>query len=168
MKKTFKEIHGKTRLGKFLQDKSPKLLKIALNVVGDLIPGTSEFTTKISKIIDSSEELYDDDKIELLELIKLDFESTKDARNMYQNTGHDIADKLAVNIIRNNLIIIGALILIDIVAVIILKDYGQVLAIISGFIGMAIGNLFSERNQVISFFFGSSAGSKMKDLKLNK
>jgi hypothetical protein len=40
-KKTFKEIHNKTRIGMFLKKKAPKLLDIALEVAGSLIPGTS-------------------------------------------------------------------------------------------------------------------------------
>jgi hypothetical protein len=44
-----------------------------------------------------------------------------------------------------------------------LDGKGEVIAIVSNFIGIAIGNLFSERQSVVNFFFGSSVGSKLKD-----
>jgi hypothetical protein len=44
-----------------------------------------------------------------------------------------------------------------------LKDEGEVIAIVSNFIGIAMGHLFNERQSVINFFFGSSRGSKLKD-----
>jgi len=39
----------------------------------------------------------------------------------------------------------------------------ELVAIVSNFIGITIGQLFNERQAVVNFFFGSSKGSKDKD-----
>jgi len=94
-------------------------------------------------------------------------DNVMDAREMYEKTNHDTADKLADRVMKWNLPVILALVLINIASVIYLKENGTVIAIISNFIGMAMGQLFTERQSVVNFFFGSSKGSKEKQDKIN-
>ena len=49
-----------------------------------------------------------------------------------------------------------------------LQDNASLIAIASNIIGVAIGNLFNERQAIINFFFGSSIGSKEKDNEITK
>lgn len=115
-----------------------------------------------------------------LELKKLDFEKLKleldkqkeanrheeakynKAHETYQ-TKSDMADDIAKQIITRNLPIIGVLVLVNVLLVYFLKDNASLIAIASNIIGVAIGNLFNERQAIVNFFFGSSIGSKEKD-----
>lgn len=85
----------------------------------------------------------------------------QNARAMYKETDHEMADDIAGKIINWNLVIIMALVGVQ-VYVIISVD-GQVAAVITGVVGTVVGSLINERNTVVNFFFGSSKGSKDKD-----
>jgi hypothetical protein len=74
------------------------------------------------------------------------------------------ADKIADQIIVYNLPVIALLVLANVVIVHFLKDEATLIAISSQVIGIAIGKLFAERQAIVNFFFGSSMGSKEKDL----
>jgi len=91
-------------------------------------------------------------------------ENTNKARDMYKSTGHEEADRIASHVIKYNLPVILALVVINIMAVTYLER-GEIIAIVSNFIGMAIHALFNERQSVINFFFGSSKGSRDKSKK---
>jgi hypothetical protein len=148
-----------TKIGAFLKDKAPDVL----DVVGDLLPDKGALGI-VKNVIDKAVP----DKKEALALKKeissMEREYLKDvqdAREMYENTDHKQADKIADKIINWNLIIILALVIIQ-VLVIMYVD-GQVAAVITGVVGTVIGALINERNTVVNFFFGSSQGSKDKD-----
>lgn len=78
-------------------------------------------------------------------------------------------DTIATKIINNNLPFIVLLVLINIAVVYFLRDkeYSVLVAAVSNIIGITIGNLFTERQSVVNFFFGSSIGSKDKQDRLN-
>ncbi|WP_294962617.1 hypothetical protein [Sulfurimonas sp.] len=89
------------------------------------------------------------------------------AHETYQNKG-DMGDKIAEQIIKRNLPIIGILVIVNVLLVYFLKDSATLIAIASNIIGITIGNLFAERQAIVNFFFGSSIGSKDKDKQLHK
>jgi len=80
-KKSFKEIHEKTKVGLFLKKNAPKLLEIVLNTAGSLIPGGAGIANVIGGLIGSNPtgELSEAQKEELdnyveLELRKMEVE----------------------------------------------------------------------------------------------
>ena len=165
-KKTFKEIHGKGRLGMFLKDKGPDLLKTILGVAGGLIPGASGVADTISGLIKGSD-LPEDIKQEALDMWKMDLEDIQNARKMYMSTDHEMADEVARKVISYNLWVAMGAIVIEIFSVIYIDDK-ILIAIISSAIASFTTALLQERQQVINFFFGSSRGSKDKQKELNR
>lgn len=107
-----------------------------------------------------------------LELIKLALaEKQEDNRHTESlfNKAHDtyqvnggMSDTIASQIIKRNLPIIGLLVLCNVAIVYFMQDNPNLIAIVSQIIGIAIGNLFAERQAIINFFYGSSLGSKVK------
>jgi hypothetical protein len=154
-----------TKLGAFLKDKAPQVL----NIVGELMPesGTLGVVKNLIKVTvpdrDKRETIASELNEKTLEIEKEFLEDTQNAREMYQNTGHKMADSIAEKVIKINLPVIFCLIVANVAAVWLLQGKGEIIAIVSNFIGIAIGHLFNERQSVINFFFGSSQGSKNKD-----
>lgn len=168
------------------------LAGFGLNFVKDLIMDNGEDLVKegIKKVtgIDLSKKKPADltsaevEKINSykLDLEKLDFEKLKleidkakednrheeakfnKAHQTYQNKS-DMADGIASQIINRNLPIIAILVIVNVALVYFMKDKPSLIAIASNIIGVAIGNLFNERQAIVNFFFGSSIGSKEKD-----
>jgi hypothetical protein len=97
------------------------------------------------------------------ELKKLAFEDRKSARNMYQ-VHHSQADQIAERIMKWNLVAILMLVVIQGLSYHFLKDQTELLMAVTSIISMAIKSLFDERKDVTGFFFGSSMGSKNKDI----
>ena len=89
------------------------------------------------------------------------------AHNTY-NQDNDMSDKIANQIISWNLVIIGILVLANVAIVYFMQENPNLIAIVSQIIGIAIGNLFAERQAIVNFFYGSSLGSKIKDLDFYK
>ncbi len=83
-------------------------------------------------------------------------------------TNNQQADKIADLVIKWNLPIIAILVLVNILIVYYMQDNATLIAIVSQVIGIAIGKLFSERQAIIDFFFGSSIGSKEKDVSIKQ
>jgi len=107
--------------------------------------------------------------------LQLEFESVKEenrhdeanrskAHETYQ-VNHGMADSVAKQIIDRNLPIIGLLVIVNVSLVYFMSDKPSLIAIASNIIGVAIANLFNERQAIVNFFFGSSIGSKIKDKK---
>ena len=86
----------------------------------------------------------------------------KDARDSYK-THHEEADKVSRSIMSRNLPTVFALVIVNILCTYYFKDDGNIIAIVSNIIGIVIGQLLSERQSVVGFFFGSSLGSKIKN-----
>lgn len=100
-------------------------------------------------------------------LEKLDEQSRQRASEQY-SIHNEQADKIADSIMSRNLPTVFALVVINAVVVYLFTHYaanqiGQV-AIISNLIGVVIGSLIQERQQVVSFFFGSSLGTKLQSV----
>jgi len=147
-----------TKLGAFLKDKAPDVLSL----VGDLLPDKGAIgmiKNAINMVVPSEEKAeimgtVDDMSEELLK-------DVQNAREMYKDTDHTLADNVAKKIINWNLIIIMALVGIQVY--VIMSVDGQVAAVITGVVGTVVGSLINERNTVVNFLFGSSMGSKSKD-----
>lgn len=109
-------------------------------------------------------ELNHKQKLEELKIRELEIEQEKysKAHDSYQNN-NNMADKIANLIINWNLPVIFILVVINVVIVNEFEDNAPLISIVSNVIGIAIGKLFTERQAVINFFFGSSIGSKEKD-----
>lgn len=89
---------------------------------------------------------------------------TQDAREMYKHQS-EAADRIAHFIMRFNLPAVAGLLVLQVVAMLFLKNNAEVLALVSTSVGFVINALLNERQQVAGFFFGSSLGSKAKGLK---
>lgn len=99
---------------------------------------------------------------QVLELAKLENKKYDKAHETYQ-TKNEMADNIASQIINRNLPIIAILVIMNVGLVYYMQDHASLIAIASNIIGVAIGNLFNERQAIVNFFFGSSMGSKQKD-----
>jgi len=164
-----KEKFKDTKVGGFLSDIAPELFKTGLSLASGFLPDGG-LLEKLADKIKTSDEISSEQKVEALAFLTLDLKDLADARAMYKTTDHKMADTIANRIIKFNLPVIIGLVLANIAAVMLLDGKGEVIAIVSNFIGIAIGNLFNERQSVVNFFFGSSLGSKEKaqELRNNK
>jgi hypothetical protein len=97
------------------------------------------------------------------ELDMAPYKDRQDARAMH-NQHPEQADKIADRIMKYNLPYILFLLVANCLAMFYLRDYSAILAIVSNLIGMTLKSLFDERNCVTGFYFGSSMGSKNKDV----
>lgn len=91
----------------------------------------------------------------------------QDARAMYKEENTQ-ADKLSDLVMKWNLVIILCLVAINVLAILYLTTNATVLALISNLVGVVVGALLGERQQVTGFYFGSSLGSKNKDKERQK
>lgn len=157
----YKDKNGTTKVGDFLRgvkDVAPDILNLAGNITGIEVLGV------LGDKIKGSDTLTPIEKETALHLLEMDMAELKDvqsARNMYSSTDHDLADYVAKRVINYNLWVVLIAIIIEIISVIFIDDK-VLIAIISGAIGSATTALLQERQQVISFLFGSSRGSKEK------
>lgn len=158
------------------------LLGLGIGFLTDLVSkhGEKLVTAGVEKVtgIDlSKKELTPEDKQKILEsemqIKQLDFDKIKEenrhqevkyttAHNTYLSK-NDMSDTIAKQIITRNLPIIGFLVLVNVIIVYFMQENPNLIAIVSQIIGIAIGNLFAERQAIVNFFFGSSIGSKEKD-----
>lgn len=140
-----------------------KVVDVAKELTG------AESVQDVLDVIQDNENFAKELKVELVKQeheIKLAaFEDLKSARNMYQNTDHTMADKIADEIITKNPKLILLLILTNICVVLWVTN--PAIAIAAGnVIGASITYLWQERQSVVGFFFGSSHGSKQKSIQL--
>lgn len=97
------------------------------------------------------------------EITKLQFADISDARAMFAKD-HATADKLAAQIMTRNLIAVVVLLAGNTAAVLLVTDPASAVTL-GNVLGASIAYLWNERSQVVGFFFGSSIGSKIKDLR---
>jgi hypothetical protein len=99
---------------------------------------------------------------EYLRLVELHNADRMNARRMY-STSKDIADTAIKWILFYHLPLIALLVGINVALVIYTPP--ALLAVTSNVIGMVIAQLFSERNTVVNFLFGSSDDRSVKDIE---
>jgi hypothetical protein len=86
-----------------------------------------------------------------------------DAREMYEQTNNPTTNALAKNVMRYNIFFVLIAVGIQVVCMFYLQERANLLALIANLVGIVVGNLLQERTKVLSFYFGSSLGSKAKD-----
>ncbi len=74
----YKDAHGKTRVGAFLQNIAPEIL----NVAGDLTG--VQALNKIGRSINGSDQLSDDQKAQALELLQMDMENERERTRRHE------------------------------------------------------------------------------------
>jgi hypothetical protein len=157
-KPTFKEIHGKTKLGKFLQENAPTLLQSILGIAGGLIPGASGVTDVIKGMIGNSTELSEASKEQALALADIDFKNVDSARKMQTA----IATSAEATIMSKNFVYyIAAFWSLVTAAYIFLITFMVVenTRAADTVLGFLLGTIIAT---IINYFFGSSQGSKDK------
>lgn len=100
------------------------------------------------------------------ELIQMALADIKDARAMYKETDHTMADKVSDNIMKYNFWYILALLGILVGVNFIPAVAAGIISMISAILGGIITKLLDERSQVTGFFLGSSQSSKDKTTQL--
>ena len=149
-------------------------------ILGDMIGIDSATPEKIMEAVESGKltpELmvqlrkYEMDHKEKLEELaqrseERDLQNLLSSRKMYE-VHNTQADKIADSIMNFNLLIIAGLVLLEVFAVKLIEN-ASMLALVCNLVGLIVGNLMTERQQVTGFFFGSSMGSKIKDKSKEK
>jgi len=149
-----KDKTGKTKVGMFLQKFAPNIL----DVVGNVLPDQGALGI-IKNLIDKDDKLTPEQKVEALELLKIDLENTKDARDM-QKIALQQDDLFSKRFIYYLAIFWSVTSSAYFFLATFTKVINEEMAdIILGFL------LGTVAGSIINFFYGSSAGSKEKDRK---
>jgi len=150
----FKEEHGKTKVGSFLQKFAPDIL----DVVGDVLPEKGALGI-IKNLISKDDKLTAEQKAEALELLKIDLENTKDARDMQKVAlaQDDLFSKRFIYYLSVFWSVISA-------AYLFFATFTEIAneKMADTVLGFLLGTIIST---IINFYFGSSTGSKEKDNK---
>jgi hypothetical protein len=150
-----KDKTGKTLIGSFLSKTAPHLL----NIVGDILPDQGVLGV-IGNLISVDNKLTPEQKVEALELLKIDLENTKDAREMQRAAllQDDLFSKRFVYYLAIFWSVVSSLYFFVATFTEVVNE--EMADIILGFL------LGTVAGSIINFFFGSSAGSKAKDQKV--
>jgi hypothetical protein len=153
----YKDKHNVSRVGNFLRGikgVAPDILKLAGNVTG------VDALKNLGEAIKGSDSISAEDKLKALDLLQLDIENTKDARDMQKVAlqQEDLFSKRFVYYLAIFWSVIAAtyLFLATFTTVVNPKMADTVL-------GFLLGTIIAT---VINFFFGSSSGSKSKTDKI--
>lgn len=159
-KQSFKEIHGKTRLGLFLKEKAPDLLEKVLNVAGGVMTG--DWVGAVQSVLKDNSQLSQEEKNYALELVKLDYENTQDARDMQKVAlrQDDLFSKRFVYYMASFWSVVGGLYIFLVTFTTVTNPEHA-----NTIIGFLLGTIVAT---IINFFFGSSKGSKDKTDLINK
>jgi hypothetical protein len=151
-----------TDIGNFIRNVKKKVLPSVLNAVG-----VGNFAEAIGIISNDSDNagLSKEEADQFFKLVELEYKDVANARDTYKETDHKVADFVAKKVINYNLWVVLAAILVEVLAVVYIDDK-VLIAIISGAVGGLVTALLQERQQIINFFFGSSMGSKNKQVLL--
>tara|TARA_R110000772_G_C13081561_1_gene417528 strand:+ start:74 stop:580 length:507 start_codon:yes stop_codon:yes gene_type:complete len=151
-----------TDIGNFIRGVKKKVLPSVLNAVG-----VGNFAEAIGIISNDSDNagLSKEEADQFFKLVELEYKDVANARDTYKETDHKVADFVAKKVINYNLWVVIAAILVEVLAVVYIDDK-VLIAIISGAVGGLVTALLQERQQIINFFFGSSMGSKNKQVLL--
>ena len=151
-----------TDIGNFIRGVKKKVLPSVLNAVG-----VGNFAEAIGIISNDSNNagLSREEADQFFKLVELEYKDVANARHTYKETDHKVADFVAKKVINYNLWVVLAAILVEVLAVVYIDDK-VLIAIISGAVGGLVTALLQERQQIINFFFGSSMGSKNKQVLL--
>lgn len=98
---------------------------------------------------------------------RIDLDNVKSAREMHR-VNNEQADKISDSVIKYNILFVILLASLNGLALWYFEDNSEVLLFIGNLIGFIIQALLKERQDILNFYFGSSLGSKFKQLQLNK
>lgn len=150
------------------EEKAKKTIDVVSNIAKE-VSGTNSIQEAEKIFSDNPEKAYEF-KLAVMEnetvLERMDELSRKRASEQY-GISNQQADKMAENIDKKNIKYIFGLILLQVVfvsGILYFKvDNPALVSIVSTLVGGSITALQSERQQVYSFYFGSSLGSKLKN-----
>lgn len=94
---------------------------------------------------------------------RIDLANVQSARDMYAKNSAG-ADRIADNVTKYNLPLALILFSLNILAMYFLKTHSEILIALGNLTGFMLNSLLKERQDIINFHFGSSLGSKIKDL----
>lgn len=150
-KKKFKE----TKVGKFINDKAPKIL----DAVGDVLPDKGVFGV-VKNLISRDETLTEQDKAEMLRLLELDMQDLADARKRES----DIATSEAAPLLNKIVSPVLALFIVGLTfALFYLIMFKSITNVEKDILIYVLGALTSYVGMVLSYYFGSSNSSRHKD-----
>lgn len=155
-KKKFKE----TKVGKFLKDKAPKIL----DTVGDVLPDKGVLGV-VKNIISTDKNLTEQDKQELYKLIELDMQDIANARAREVSIATSDSAPLINKIIGPCL----AIIVISLTFILFyMVMFNHITSVEKDILIYVLGALTSYVGMVLSYYFGSSSGSKSKDTAIKE
>lgn len=158
-----------TAIFKTIKNVAPDVIDTVTDIAASVYPPLGVVNSLVDKALEVVVEKGDGDAVAQLTSASTNYNQEykdyladiQDARAMYKETDHAMADGIAKKIIDWNLWIL--LVLVGIQVMVIMFVDGQVAAVVTGVVGTITGALINERNTVVNFFFGSSQGSKDKD-----
>lgn len=151
-----------TKLGKWLKEKAPKVLE----TVGDIIPGRDPFEV-IADLVKKSPDVPPEQKLEFTKMqyefetewLKIDMQDRASARSretdFVKSTGH----------IDWMMTITGSLILMSFIGLLYVITFKEIPAKNEHLVINAIGVIEGLVGLVVGYYYGSSAGSRIKDMK---
>ena len=152
---TYKEKNGTTRIGDWLMVTAPHIQSL----VGDVLPEKGILGI-VKNLISNDDKLTPEQKVEALELLKIDLENTKDARDMQKIAlqQDDIFSKRFVYYLASFCSVVSAVYFF-------LATFTSVVneRVSDTILGFLLGTIIGT---IVNFFFGSSQGSKEKGLEL--
>ena len=153
----YKETHGKTRVGEFLKTikgVAPDLIKLAGDITG------VEALENLGKVLKSSDEIPELDKIKALDLLEADIDDRKNARAM-QIAALNQKDRFSKRFIYY----LAAFWSLAAVTFFFIAGFTTIKneRIVDTILGFVLGTIVST---IITFFYGSSQGSKDKTERL--
>lgn len=157
-----KKPFGETKLGSFLKDKAPKVL----DYVGDVLPDKGVLGI-VKNIIDRDPEIPAEQKLEFEKLLQdhekemyaLEVQDRDSARHreieVIKTLGH--ADRMQI--------FVGAIMVLAFFTALIMIGFKEIPARNEHIMINALGILEGAVLAVITYYYGSSMGSRIKDMK---
>lgn len=169
LKEKFKQFKDSPLFG-IIKSVAPDILDGATDLVATAFPALAPLNNLVDKALDRCRDKGNSDGVAQLTAardsymseLELYYKDMDSSRDMYKETEHEMADSIADNVIKRNLIFVAVLVVVQVGSVIYIDDK-VLIAVISSACAGIITALLQERQQVINFFFGSSKGSKDKD-----
>ncbi len=148
----YKDEKGKTKVGMFLQKFAPNII----DIVGDVLPSSGALGI-VKNLIDKDDKLTAEQKAEALELLRIDLENTKNARELQKIAlqQDDLFSKRFVYYLATFWSVTCSIYFFLSTFTDVVNE--EIADIILGFL------LGTVSGTIMNFFFGSSQGSKEKD-----